>query len=142
MVMVDDDNFVKVKGEKKTAKEETTDKYGGDASNFKMDDKYANGINMDRKPTDILMLILFIAFIGGMGYCTNYGYKHGNVQKLLAPLDGDKKFCGVTEGFEDYPHLYITNLGSLDLAGIFDSGICVKTSPKKGDTKIDGKATS
>lgn len=59
------------------------------------------------------MLVIFFAFLGAMGYCTMYGYKHGNVKKLLAPLDGDNKFCGVDSGYEDYPKLYITDFDEL-----------------------------
>jgi hypothetical protein len=29
-----------------------------------------------------------------MGYLTYFGYKNGNVAKLLAPLDADNNFCG------------------------------------------------
>jgi len=41
-----------------------------------------------------LFLVLFIAFVCAMGYLTSYGLKHGKVEKLMAPLDGDDHFCG------------------------------------------------
>lgn len=52
------------------------------------------GIVKDRKMTDFLFLVLFIAFVCAMGYLTAYGLKHGKVEKLMAPLDGDDHFCG------------------------------------------------
>jgi hypothetical protein len=45
-----DDGFNKVKGEKKTAKEETNDKYGDAANGFSVDPaRFGKGIDMDRK---------------------------------------------------------------------------------------------
>ena len=41
---------------------------------------------------------------------TVYGFIHGKVNRLLAPLDGAGNFCGVTKGYTDYPDLYMTNL--------------------------------
>ena len=105
-------------------------------------EKYAKGINMDRKPADILMLIIFIAFIVAMGFCTSYGHKHGQIDKLLAPLDGDNNFCGITKGYEKYDKLFITDFSFSELSDIFDSAVCVKTCPTKTTTKIDGKTTT
>ena len=45
-----------------------------------------------------------------MGFITVWGFIHGKVDKLLAPMDGAGNFCGVTKGYKDYPDLYITNL--------------------------------
>jgi len=88
------------------------------------------------------MLIVFFAFLGAMGFCTVYGNKHGNVGKLLAPLDGDGNFCGYTAGFEDYPKLYITEFTALNPVDIFETAVCVKKCPMKGDKTIDGKTSS
>jgi len=49
-----------------------------------------------------------------MGFITFYGFVHGDVTKLLAPIDGNANFCGInnTDGhdFTDYPLAYIGNL--------------------------------
>jgi len=44
-----------------------------------------------------------------MGFLTYKGFHEGDVQKLLAPLDGDYKFCGITPGYEHFKMLYITD---------------------------------
>lgn len=64
-----DDNFEKVKPQKK-------DKYEEQVKNFsvKHDD-----INRERGCNDLLCLIIFFIFIGSMGYLTFYGYQNGNV---------------------------------------------------------------
>jgi hypothetical protein len=51
-------------------------------------------MNMKRGCNDVLCLIVFLSFVGSMGFLTHYGYTHGNVAKLVAPLDADKNFCG------------------------------------------------
>jgi len=77
-----------------------------------------------------------------------YGFIHGNVHKLLAPIDGDNQFCGVKNDdgngdLTDYPYLYIGNLEDAVVAGAsdnfklaFKSGVCVKTCPKDYKGKI------
>jgi len=76
-----------------------------------------------------------------MGFMTVYGFIHGDVKKLLAPLDGQQKFCGINNGpgydYTNYPKLYIGDLlssvvkgSSGDISGIFSSAVCVKTCPK------------
>lgn len=98
-----------------------------------------NGLVMNRGCTDFLCLIIFAAFLVSMGFLTSYGLKHGDVSMLLAPLDGDKNFCGenrIAVGDADmtgYPKLYITSFkGSLN--EIFGSAVCVQACPSKGIT--------
>lgn len=96
-------------------------------------------------------MIIFIAYVGAMGFMSVYGFIHGDVTKLLAPIDGNGQFCGIknTGGkgdeydFTDYPKLYIGDLdagaahaAAGDLAGVFDTGVCVKTCPKALGKKI------
>jgi hypothetical protein len=59
-----------------------------------------------------------------MGYLTYYGFKNGNISKLVAPLDADSNFCG-QDNFTGYDYLYLTNLNTVDLPTIFSSGVCV-----------------
>uniref|UniRef100_A0A7S3N2V9 Choline transporter-like protein n=1 Tax=Strombidium inclinatum TaxID=197538 RepID=A0A7S3N2V9_9SPIT len=78
-----------------------------------------------------------------MGFLTWYGGKHGDMEKLLAPLDGDKNFCGYSAGFEKYDKLYISDFSnSLDFDAIFDSAICVSECPKEDTLVVDCKTTS
>lgn len=114
----DDDDYKK----KKYNKEE-------EAANYKASDdpRFENGgFNRERKCTDLFCCILFIAFVCAMGYLTNYGLNNGNVTKLLAPLDGDDNFCGVTPGYKDYTHLYLTSLSGSNAKAVFANGVCVK----------------
>lgn len=111
------------------------------------------GINRDRGFTDILFLIIWLAFLGSMGYLTNYGFQNGHVNKLLAPLDGDKSFCGWKNAtraesaggpydYSDFPKLLITDYSALSLEAIFDSGVCVKECPSASGFTNDCKTTS
>lgn len=44
---------------------------------------------------------------------------------LTAPLDGDNNFCG--EGSHaDYKYLYITDVSTMSIKTVFESGVCVK----------------
>lgn len=49
-----------------------------------------------------------------MIFITIYGFAHGNIKKLLAPIDGNNNFCGDGD-YKDYPNLYIGDL--TDAAG-------------------------
>jgi len=112
-----DDNYEAMEGsgKKKYANhaDRMKDKYGEAASNhtLKGDPKHEDGMNRkQRRCQDIICLIIYIAFVGAMIFGSVYGFIHGNVNKLLAPLDGAGNFCGVTPGFEKFPYLYLTNL--------------------------------
>ena len=52
-----------------------------------------------RRCTDILCCFIFLAFLGGMGAATIYGYINGNPSKLVAPIDGAGDICGYSPGF-------------------------------------------
>jgi hypothetical protein len=77
-----------------------------------------------------------------MIFITIYGFAHGNITKLLAPIDGNNNFCGIDE-YKDYPVLYIGNLlkatvgaGTGQLASVFDTSVCAKKCPESYDGKI------
>ena len=55
-----------------------------------------------RRCTDILCCILFLVVFVGMFVASIYGYVVGAPWKLIAPVDGDLKICGYSEGYEDY----------------------------------------
>lgn len=106
----------------------------------------AKKFNRERSCTDIPFLIIFLAFLGSMIYLTSLGLKKGDINKLLSPLDGDKKFCGLNnqlpEGetddsfvaydYSDYPKLMLTDLSSPNVLNIFSKGVCVKECPSAG----------
>ena len=58
----------------------------------------------NRKCTDCLFLVLFLAFAGAMGYVSMFAYKNGKPEELLSPVDYDGMLCGVN--YTDYPSLY------------------------------------
>jgi hypothetical protein len=129
-----DDNFQK---QSQSAEDATKDKYAEDTKNFSAKDLgLGNGVVKERGIADFLCLLIFIAFLSAMGFCTYWGNKHGQLEKLMAPLDGDDNFCGFTTGTLDlaeFPKLFITDLTFGTPKEIFKKGVCVKTCPQKGD---------
>ena len=102
-----DDDYQDMDGGKPkyaTDKERIQAKYGDDAAGhtLKGDEKFAEGINKKQRICqDIICLIVFVAYVGAMGYMTGYGYIHGDVKKLLAPLDGNENFCGINNNLKN-----------------------------------------
>jgi hypothetical protein len=84
-----------------------------------------------------------------MGFLTYKGFHEGDVKKLLAPLDGDHKFCGIRlvnneTGEEEYDYseygkLYITDFETVNVNSIFGSAVCVKECPATVDDEVDCK---
>ena len=64
----------------------------------------------NRGCTDILCLLLFIAFLVGWGVVGYYGFKNGNPIKLIYPSDSSGRICGSSAGFEDRPNLLFYDL--------------------------------
>ena len=94
-----------------------------------------NGCVEERHCTDILCLAVFLAFIGVMMGMTMWGYKNGDIVRLLSPFDYNGKICGSDVGYENYPNLYLYTI-DLDLRTTFNSGFCVKTCPTKTDRTL------
>ena len=97
----------------------------------------------NRKCTDIFCCLVFAVFVAGMAFCTGYGYQYGSPNKLLSPIGGDGKICGVSKGFEGYDYLFIAdiNVALRNPVNFFDYGVCVKRCPQTKDEKIDCKTT-
>lgn len=122
--------------------------YKGDDFNVKA--SLGEGPFNERRCTDVFMCIFFCIFLGGMGFCTAYGYANGDPNKLIAPIDGDGNICGVTPGYEDYGYLFIGNIDTLahNLGGgtsTFHYGICVEGCPATSDdseTALSCKTTT
>lgn len=126
----DDDDFKAFEydgGEKKG-------KYDDDTANFSVAEelKESGGFCKyeQRGCTDIPFLIVFWIGMGAMLFLGVDGLMKGNPAKLLAPLDGDDMFCGVSPGYEEYGQLFIPLKGA-NLLKLFESAVCVKECPKK-----------
>jgi hypothetical protein len=58
-------------------------------------------------------LIIFIAFIGALGVISFKSYTEGNLDIIImAPIDHQDKFCGISEGLENYPKLYFADISA------------------------------
>lgn len=77
----------------------------------------------------MIFLILFVITITILIIILIYGFINGDPNKLIAPIDGDNNFCGITSGYEKYDKLYFTNFNSNDVQNIFKSGVCVTKCP-------------
>lgn len=77
----------------------------------------------------MLCLLVFLTFVTSLGYLTYYGNANGNVAKLIAPIDGDGKICGLDSKFENHKYLYLTNFAPENIKNLFDSGVCVDKCP-------------
>ncbi len=73
----------------------------------------------DRSCTDILFCVIFLAFLGGFGIVSLFGYQNGRPDRLLAPLDADGRFCGIDNDVKDYNYLYLV-LDPLESTSISD----------------------
>ena len=126
--MEGDDNYQAAGGGRKKG-------YEDDAAGYKFG---GTGITRaERGCTDCPFLVVFLAFVGSMGYITMLGFQEGDIAKLIAPLDGDNNFCGVSEGTEGYDNLYITDFTQSSVTAIFDSGVCVKECPKTAEDAFE-----
>jgi len=86
---------------------------------------------VNRKCTDVLFWMLFVASLGFYGFTCFYGWKNGNPTKLFTPVDGDGKYCGI-DANKDFPLLYymIEPESKMD-----PKAICVKSCPvEQADT--------
>lgn len=66
-----------------------------------------NGPIQNRGCTDILCCLIFVAFIVVLVGVGSYGLSNGKPMNLLTTFDTDGKMCGKSEGYTDYPLLYI-----------------------------------
>lgn len=85
---------------------------------------FANGPRKERRCTDICCCLLFIILLGGMMTAVFFYSSKSHIKDLRNPRDSAGNQCGVTEGFEEYPMLFMTKVTEP-----FRS-ICVKECPK------------
>jgi hypothetical protein len=63
-----------------------------------------------------------------MIYAVYYGYHNGQFDKLIAPVTGDKQFCGFDD-MKGYPKMIFTEYASTSVTSILKSGVCVEKCP-------------
>jgi solute carrier family 44 (choline transporter-like protein), member 2/4/5 len=112
-------------------------KYKGE--DFNIDPNLVKEPFNNRKCTDVLMGIFFFAFLCLMAFMTGYGYVNGQPDMLLAPVDKNGDICGYTEGFQNYPYLYIYDItGALDYPyDLTGMTTCVTECPTTMDQTLD-----
>lgn len=130
--MEGDDDYQK---QTQTAEERTKDKYADETANYSARDQgLGEGVVKERGIKDCLCLIVYVVFLGAMVFCTIYGNRHGRINKLIAPLDGDNTFCGIEPAaVVPYPRLFIPEF-TTSVKASFKSAVCTDKCPKKGDT--------
>lgn len=94
---------------------------------------------MERSATDLLMLFVFVVFVGSMAGLTGYAFVKGDSARLFYPIvsihnanGAELQICGADGDLVGYPNLYITDLApKLDpsLTDLFNTGVCVKKCP-------------
>ena len=122
------------------------DRYKERTEAFKVTDCGMNtetGINLDRGCTDMICVVLFLAFIATMFGTAFYGIAQGDPKAMIKPYDFTKSICGVNETVKDYGKLYFTKLAPdwKDAANptptdivrriTFEEAVCVKECPSK-----------
>jgi len=86
-------------------------------------------------PTDIFCLIIFLAFLGGMGYVGSHAFKNGDPRRLTHGFDYAGRLCGVHPNVSTQPLLYWCSLPPAPLNFAmpttfnFESPICVTSCP-------------
>jgi len=109
------------------------------------------GINFNRSCTDILCVFFFLAFVGCMFGTAIYGLIKGHPKVMIAPYDHSGNYCGINKTYEEYGHLYFTNLSPTwtDASGrthvpkpweigkrvFYEESVCVKECPKNKGQK-------
>ncbi|XP_032776973.2 choline transporter-like 2 [Daphnia magna] len=99
----------------------------------------------NRSCTDVVCLVIFIAFLVGWGIIGIYGFILGDPQRLLYPTDSYGRICGVDEKLKDKPYLFYFDLTQCADSFLFTSGcptpqVCVKTCPVENFVAIDAAA--
>ncbi|XP_053658019.1 choline transporter-like 2 [Anopheles marshallii] len=87
-----------------------------------------------RSCTDLPCLFLFVTFLCAWGYVAYYAVQHGDLNRLLVPIDSDGRKCGVDSEVRDEPYLVffnITECAKIDvpISGCSTTQVCVKQCP-------------
>ncbi|XP_022835299.1 CTL-like protein 2 isoform X3 [Spodoptera litura] len=95
-----------------------------------------NGPIHNRSCTDIFWLTLFILFLGAWGYVGYYSMRHGNIEKLLAPIDTAGARCGLDSSVKDKPYLVFFDISKClspgtPIVGCPTPQVCVSKCPSR-----------
>uniref|UniRef100_A0A182JP45 Choline transporter-like protein n=1 Tax=Anopheles christyi TaxID=43041 RepID=A0A182JP45_9DIPT len=87
-----------------------------------------------RSCTDLPCLFLFVTFLCAWGYVAYYAVQHGDLNRLLVPIDSDGRKCGVDSEVRDEPYLVffnITECAKIDvpISGCSTTQVCVSQCP-------------
>ena len=88
-----------------------------------------------RSCTDILCLLLFLAFLGGWGFVAYFGISKGEIDKVLYPTDSHGQICGKGQ-LKDRPYLLFYDLTRCLNPAAVATGcptpqVCVEKCPDK-----------
>ncbi|XP_065191270.1 choline transporter-like protein 4 [Sycon ciliatum] len=115
-----------------------------------------NGPVKKRSCTDIICLILFLAYMVGMVIVGIFAFINGDPQRLLNPADSEGRMCGQSPGVKDRPKLLFFDITrcaasaftSLDPSQLFSCAtpqVCVKACPDSnriGVTSLESITTN
>ncbi len=117
------------------------------AHNYGVSKELEKGPLPQRKCTNLLCLIVFIAAVGAVLYMSIDGYVRGNPDEMLAPVSGAGQLCGYNipaiGDATGYPKLYIPNLtaAAASPSNLFEYGVCVSACPKSATSTYNCLAT-
>jgi len=94
-----------------------------------------NPIKKKRSCTDVICLLLFIAFLGGWGVVAFFGIQGGDIDKVIYPTNSQGEVCGRGEQ-KDRPYLLMFDLTQCLNAAALVTGcpteqICVQQCPQE-----------
>jgi len=101
---------------------------------YNIDAELEKGPLGNRRCTDLLCLLVFLAATAGMGYIGLYAVENGDPDRIMTPYDAAGFFCGKSSGYENYPYLWFQNLES-DMWIAYS--VCVSTCPTAGVATSD-----
>ena len=91
-----------------------------------LDDRLANGPLENRRCTDCLCCLIFVAFVICWIGAGLYGYSRGDPKLLTYPFDSDGNQCGrPSSNTENYQYVY----WPFPIPGSFDVMVCLKACP-------------
>ncbi|XP_066152702.1 choline transporter-like 2 isoform X5 [Euwallacea fornicatus] len=93
------------------------------------------GPNKNRSCTDVICLLIFVAFVGAWIAIGAWAISHGNPEKLLVPKDSYGLHCGMDEPVKDRKYLFFFDLTKCMNVAAFMScntrQVCVEKCPNE-----------
>ena len=106
---------------------------------YMVDSTLVKGPLQNRHCTDCFWLLIWFAFLGGMGWMTVEGYLLGDVNYMLAPIGSYNPplVCGYGT-VQDYPYLFVVDLQSAvtPITNFFNYGYCAQSCPKSSTDSV------